>query len=363
MIDGKRRGMTGLLVLIALAWAWPAMTKDQDAALLGQAKDLFNPLPPVIVSSENPVTPAKAELGKMLFYETRTSMDGTFSCVRCHPFSLYGADGLRKSMGRDGKPGVRNAPTVLNAAGQFSAHWVGNRKDVEDQAKQSLSAPASPGMPPSDIGEKKLREIAGYGPCFQMAFPGEKSPVNAENFGKAVGAFERTLVTPSPFDAFLKGNPSALTVAQKTGLTRFIETGCVQCHSGTYVGGQMYETFGVFEPYWTSTKSPDIDEGRLTVTKNADDKYVFKVPGLRNVDMTPPYFHDGSVDRLTEAIRIMGKIQLGKSLGDREIEEILNFLRCLTGRIPEEALKVPLLPPGEGAPGLTKQAAPGDPET
>lgn len=336
--------MTGVFVFIALAWAWPAMTQDQDAALLGQAKDIFNPLPPVMDSSENPVTPAKAELGKMLFYETRTSADGTFSCVRCHPFSLYGADGLRKAMGRDNKPGVRNAPTVLNAAGQISSHWVGNRKNVEDQAKQSLAAPSIPGMPPSDIGEKNLQGIAGYEPYFRKAFPEEKSPVNAENFAKAVGAFERTLVTPSPFDAFLKGDISALTFLQKAGLTRFIETGCIQCHSGPYVGGHMYEKFGVFEPYWTSTKSQEIDEGRFTVTKNADDKYVFKVPGLRNVDMTPPYFQDGSVDSLAEVVRIMGKVQLGKSLADREIEDILNFLRCLTGRIPEEAMRVPILP-------------------
>jgi cytochrome c peroxidase len=340
----KKSRMIGIFILIALAWAWPAMTKDQGTGLLGQAKDLFSPLPRVIVSPENPVTLAKAELGKMLFYETRTSMDGTFSCVRCHPFSFYGADGLRTSMGRDGKPGLRNAPTVLNAAGQIAAHWVGNRKDVEDQAKQSLTAPAAPGLPPSDAAEKKLREIAGYGPYFEKAFPGEKNAVNAENFGKAVGAFERTLVTPSPFDAFLNGNPSALTGAQKTGLTKFIGTGCVQCHSGTYVGGGTYEKFGVLEPYWTYTRSTPVDEGRFMVTKNADDKYVFKVPGLRNVEMTPPYFHDGSVDRLTEAVRIMAKIQLGVVLADKDIADIVDFLRSLTGRIPEDALKVPILP-------------------
>ncbi|MGZ7064937.1 MAG: cytochrome-c peroxidase [Candidatus Aminicenantales bacterium] len=344
MPGAKKNGMIVIFILIALAWAWPAMTKGQDAGLLGKAKDLFGPLPRVIVSPENPVTPAKAELGKMLFYETRTSMDGTFSCARCHPFSLYGADGLQKSMGRDGKPGVRNAPTVLNAAGQISAHWVGNRKDVEDQAGQSLTAPAAPGMPPSDAPEKKLQAIAGYGPYFEKAFPGEKNPVNVENFRKAVGAFERTLVTPSPFDAFLGGNLAALTDAQKTGLAKFMGTGCVQCHSGTYVGGGMYEKFGVLEPYWTYTKSAPVDEGRFAVTKNADDTYVFKVPGLRNVEMTPPYFHDGSVDRLADAVRIMGKIQLGVALADKDIADIVDFLRSLTGRIPEDALKVPILP-------------------
>ena len=136
----------------------------------------------------------------------------------------------------------------------------------------------------------------------------------------------------------------ALADAQKTGLARFIETGCVQCHSGVYVGGQTYETFGVRESYWTYTKSPDIDEGRFTVTKNPDDKYVFKVPGLRNVAMTPPYFHDGSVDRLSDAVWIMAKVQLGKSLAAPQVESIVAFLASLTGEIPADALRVPILP-------------------
>jgi cytochrome c peroxidase len=301
-------------------------------------------LPPVIASTENPITPAKAELGKMLFYETRGSADGTVACIRCHPFSLYGADGLRKSVGLGGKPTVRNAPTVLNAAGQISAHWVGNRKDVEDQATQSLIGNSSFSTPSSEAAEKKLREITGYEPHFRKAFPGEKNPVNAANCGQAVGAFERTLVTPSPLDAFLDGDMKALTNPQKTGLREFIEAGCAGCHSGTYVGGRMYQKFGLAEPYWVYTKSAEIDEGRFTVTKNADDKYVFKVPGLRNVAMTPPYFHDGSVDRLPDAVRIMGKVQLGSALEDQQIEDIVNFLGCLTGRIPEDAMRVPILP-------------------
>jgi cytochrome c peroxidase len=318
-----------------------------DAGLLKQARENFGSLPSVIVSPENPVTSAKIELGRMLFYETRTSADGTVACVRCHPLSLYGADGLRKSVGLGGKPTVRNAPTVLNAAGQVSAHWIGNRNDVEDQATQSLIGNSSAAMPSAGAAEKRLMGMTGYEPLFQRAFPDDKHPVNAANYGKAVGAFERTLVTPSPFDAFLEGNVKALTEAQKTGLARFIDTGCVQCHSGTYVGGQVYETFGIYEPYWTSTKSPDIDEGRFTVTKNEDDKYVFKVPGLRNVEMTAPYFHDGSVDGLADAVRIMGRIQLKKTLADREVEEIVGFLKCLTGRIPQDARRVPILPRNE----------------
>jgi len=348
--NGNKTIVLPAVVLLAvsapavLSLGWQAAAKIDDAALLKQARESLGRLPPVIGSPGNSVTPAKAELGKMLFYETRFSADGTASCVRCHPFSLYGADGLRKSVGVGGKPAVRNAPTVLNAAGQISAHWVGNRKDVEDQATQSLVGNSSSAMPSSEAAEKKLMEIPGYEPLFRKAFPGEKNPVNAANYGKAVGAFERTLVTPSPFDAFLDGDMTALTNPQKTGLRSFIEAGCTGCHSGIYVGGRMYQKFGLAEPYWTATKSVEIDEGRFTVTKNADDKYVFKVPGLRNVAMTAPYFHDGSVDRLSETVRIMGKVQLGSALEDREIEGIVNFLRCLTGRIPEDAMHVPVLP-------------------
>jgi cytochrome c peroxidase len=333
-----------LSVPAALSSGGQAAGKADDAALLKLAREDFGRLPPVIAAANNPVTPAKIALGKMLFYETRFSVDGTVSCVRCHPFSLYGADGLRRSVGAGGKPAARNAPTVLNAAGQISAHWVGNRKDVEDQATQSLIGNASPGAPSADAATKELQKIAAYGPLFRDAFPGEKDPVNAVNYGRAVGAFERTLVTPSAFDAFLDGNVKALADAQKTGLARFIETGCVQCHSGVYVGGQTYEMFGVHEPYWTYTKSPNVDEGRFTVTKNPDDKYVFKVPGLRNVAMTSPYFHDGSVDRLSDAVWIMGKTQLGMSLAAPQLESIVAFLASLTGEIPSEALRVPILP-------------------
>lgn len=333
-----------LSVPAALSSGGQAAGKADDAALLKLAREDFGRLPPVIATAGNPVTPAKIALGKMLFYDPRFSQDGTLSCVRCHPFSLYGADGLRKSVGAGGKPVARNAPTVLNAAGQISAHWVGNRKDVEDQATQSLIGNASPGAPSADAAAKELRKIAAYGPLFRDAFPGEKDPVNAVNYGRAVGAFERTLVTPSTFEGFLDGNAKALADAQKTGLTRFIETGCVQCHSGVYVGGQTYEMFGVHEPYWTYTRSPNVDEGRFTVTKNPEDKYVFKVPGLRNVAMTPPYFHDGSVDRLSDAVWIMGKVQLGLSLAAPQVESIVAFLASLTGEIPAEALRVPILP-------------------
>jgi len=240
----------------------------------------------------------------------------------------------------------RNAPTLFNASSQISIHWIGNRIDVEDQAKQALIGPLSFGMMSYEFAEKKLREIKGYMPLFEKAFPREKDPVNLDNFAKAVSAFERTLVTPSKFDEFLKGKVSALTGPQKRGLKTFMERGCASCHSGAYVGGQMYRKFGIVEPYWQYTRSVDIDEGRYAVTKDEADKYVFKVPVIRNIEKSSPYFHDGSVDSLRDAVMIMARVQLAKTLTDTEIDEIVLFLKSLTGRIPDEALKVPMLPPG-----------------
>ncbi len=336
-----------LFFISILSFAGMSLGASGDEDLLQQAKQIFSPLPQVMTSEKNPVTPAKVKLGKILFYETRISVDGTVSCARCHPIGLYAADGLKKSIGNNCKVNPRNAPTLLNAAGQISAHWIGNRADVEDQAKQSVTGPPSFGMPSHEAVEKRLRELKGYRDLFKEAFPGENNPVTVDNFAKAVGAFERTLVTPSPFDSFLKGDLAALKEQEKRGLKTFMEAGCIMCHFGTYAGGQMYEKFGIFEPYWKYTRSEPIDEGRYAVTKNEADKYVFKVPVLRNVAKTAPYFHDGSVDKLEEAVWIMGKVQLNRDLTKEQVEEIVTFLKSLTGIIPNEALEIPLLPSTE----------------
>jgi len=327
-----------------LAAIQAAVSNGADEVLMTSAKSVLGSLPAAIVSDQNPLTPEKTRLGKLLFYETRISIDGTVSCARCHPISLYGADGLRKAIGNNCRTSPRNVPTVLNAAGQISEHWIGNRESVEDQARQSITGPASFGMPSSDSLEAKLRVFQDYEGLFKSAFPNEREPVSAVNFGLAVGAFERTLVTPSPFDSFLKGEENALTEKQKAGLDAFLEIGCVNCHSGPYVGGQMYQKFGTFEPYWQYTKSEQVDEGRFAATKKESDRYVFKVPVLRNVEKTSPYFHDGSVDKLEDAVSMMGKIQLGKELPELQVAEITSFLESLTGEIPADALKVPLLP-------------------
>ena len=321
-----------------------ALAGEEDKDLITRSSQIFGPLPQSMPTDQNPITPAKVKLGKILYYEMRISVDGTVSCAKCHPISLYAEDGLKKAKGNNCKDNPRNSPTILNAAAQISAHWIGNRTGVEDQAKQALVGPPSFGMPSYESVEKILRGMKGYVALFQEAFPGEKEPVTVDNFAMAVGAFERTLVTPAPFDDFMKGNVGALTEQQKRGLKTFLDTGCMTCHFSPYLGGQMYQKFGILEPYAKYTKSEKIDEGRFVVTKNEADKFVFKVPVLRNVAMTPPYFHDGSVDKLDRVIWIMAKIQLGKELSEQQTGDISAFFTALTGKIPEDAITVPILP-------------------
>ena len=341
---GKRSIWTIATFTTVVLSATVLFAAGPDEELMNKAKSIFGPLPASMTSPDNPITTEKVKLGSVLFWEPRISVDGTVSCAKCHPLGLYAVDGLRKSLGNHCKENPRNDPTILNAAAQISAHWIGNRTSVEDQAKQALVGPPSYGMPNYESVEKILKGMQGYVTMFKQAFPGEKDPVTADNFAKAVGAFERTLMTPAPFDDFMKGNATALTDQQKQGLKTFLGVGCAACHSSPYLGGQMYQKFGIFEPYEKYTKSQPMDDGRFAVTKNPADKYFFKVPILRNVAETPPYFHDGSVGKLEGAVIIMAKIQLAKDLTKEQTGEIVAFLKSLTGTIPEAALKVPILP-------------------
>jgi cytochrome c peroxidase len=337
--------MTEIVVALVIACFVGAAlgSSSTDDGVWNKAKGFFGPLPEAMHSQKNPITPAKIRLGKMLLYESRISADGTVSCIKCHPISLYGADGLRKAIGNQCQVSPRNAPTIFNAAAQISAHWIGNRADVEDQARQSVIGPPAFGMPTYQAVEKRLKEL-GYGPLFRQAFPEEREPITIENFAKAIGAFERTLVTPGPFDDFMKGNQGAIDETARLGLKTFMDAGCAACHNSPYLGGQQYQKFGIVAPYWQYTKSAEKDVGRYAVTKNEADRYVFKVPVLRNVAKTAPYFHDGSVDSLAETVWIMGKVQLGKDLTKVQVKEITAFLDALTGAIPLDALTVPLLP-------------------
>ncbi|WP_293443470.1 cytochrome c peroxidase [Persephonella sp.] len=315
-----------------------------DAKLLKEARKYFSPIPDLFPSDTNPLTPEKIKLGKILFYEKRISIDGTTSCAKCHPIGYYGTDRLPKSKGNFSKENPRNAPTVFNSAGQIAQHWRGDRRDVEDQAKRALLGKGSFGALSYKWVEDRLKEIKGYKKLFKEAFPEDKDPVNVDNFAKAVGAWERTLTTPSRFDRFLKGHLDALSKEEKEGLKEFIKVGCVSCHSGTLVGGNSYQKFGILEPYWKYTKSKKVDYGRYNITKKDEDKYVFKVPPLRNVEKTSPYFHDGSVKDLKKAIWIMGKVQLGKELSDKQVSLIEAFLKSLTGKLSEDIKTLPVMP-------------------
>lgn len=318
--------------------------------LLADAQQLFKPLPGDMATRDFPAMPDLVSLGRTLFFDPRPSLDGTVSCSKCHQPALYGTDALPRPIGVKDRANPRNAPTVLNAALQLSQHWRGDRINVEDQAKKALIGPPSFGQPDYDKAMAGIRAIPGYAAMFRKAFPGKADPITADNWAKAIGAYERTLVTPSPFDAYLKGNESALSPEEKTGLRTFIDTGCSTCHNGVGVGGGMYMKFGLVEDYWKATGSKTIDKGRYDVTKDPGDMYVFKVPSLRNVAMTPPYFHDGSVATLPEAVKVMARVQLGKKLSDEDISKIVSFLKSLTGPLPKNFSEIPVLPSGAFAP-------------
>ena len=331
-----------MALMLACSVAWAAASDDE--ALLKQAQEVFKPLPKDMGTAEFPITPERVKLGRLLFFDPRISLDGTVSCSKCHQPSLYGTDALAKPIGVKDRENPRNAPTVLNAALQLAAHWRGDRVNVEDQATKALIGPPSFGEPDFQAAMAKIKAIPSYPEMFRQAFPGGQDPITPENWGKAIGAYERTLVTPSPFDAYLAGNSQALSPAAREGLKKFIDIGCTGCHSGVEVGGGTYQKFGVMEDYWKETHSQTIDKGRFDVTNNPADMYLFKVPSLRNVAMTPPYFHDGSVATLPEAVHVMGKVQLGKNLSRQDVDVIVTFLGSLTGSLPKDFETVPVLP-------------------
>ncbi len=324
--------------LLLLLRVQPVFSQDKD--LIREANQYFKPLPEVMSAPEdNPATRAKLELGKMLYFEPRLSKSDTISCNSCHNLATGGVDNLPTSMGHLAQFGPRNAPTVLNAGLQIAQFWDGRAATLEDQAKGPILNPMEMAMPDVELVLSRLRTIPEYVELFKKAFPEDKEPLTYDNIAKVIAAFERTLLTPSRFDDFLKGKADALSSNEEKGLKLVIEKGCIACHNGVGVGGGMYQKFGVLGRYEYSD-----DQGRFHVTKNDQEKYFFKVPILRNVTRTSPYFHDGSIWDLKETVRIMGSLQLGKDLTRAEIDLIVEFLHSLEGRIPEEALRLPVLP-------------------
>ncbi len=305
----------------------------------------FAPLPAVIEVASNPRTPEKVALGRMLYYDTRFSSDGTVSCYVCHPLHDYGTSHRAKGVGHDHMQGGRNEPTVFNAAGHVAQFWDGRAPDVEAQALGPVLNPVEMGMKDGAAVVAVIQSIPGYPDAFKAAFPGEAQPVTFENFGRAIAAFERGLTTPARWDQYLGGDPTAITVSEKDGLKTFVSVGCAACHTGTYVGGSLYRKAGLVQP-WPNQRDP----GRFEVTKQTADRLVFKVPSLRNIDQTWPYFHDGSVARLDDAIRMMALHQLGKQLTDDQVTLIRGWLHTLTGDVNREYVDEPVLPPSTGTP-------------
>ena len=309
-----------------------------DKALWEKATTYFAALPTTAENPENVFTPEKNALGKMLFYDKRLSKNETQSCNTCHNLNTFGVDNLPTSPGDNGGFGDRNSPTVLNAALHFAQFWDGRMKDVEEQAGGPIMNPVEMAIPSKQFLEKRLQGIEEYQKMFAAAFPNEEQPITYLNIQKAIATFERTLLTPSKWDKYLAGDQNQLNTEEKEGLKLFLDNNCTMCHIGENLGGNMFQKFGLVHNYWEATNSKSIDEGKKKVTGNDADQYIFKVPSLRNIAKTGPYFHDGSVATLDEAVKVMAKVQLDKDLSKEEVKSIVAFLNALTGEIPKNAL-------------------------
>ena len=317
----------------------------EDKALLERAQATFKPLPDLAeMQKVRPFTEEQVKLGQQLWYENRLSKGNTVSCNSCHNLATAGVDNMPTSAGHKSQFGARNSPTALNAALLGSQFWDGRAADVEEQAGGPLLNPVEMANATEADATAKIAGIPEYQEKFKAAFP-EDGAVSFKNITTALGAFERTLLTPTRWDDYLKGNVSALSEQERKGVRAFMDNGCIACHSGVNLGGTMFQKFGLVDgPYWKHIDDPKHDKGRADVTKKAEDEFFFRVPGLRNVERTYPYFHNGSVWELDKAVNIMAKAQLGKTLAPEETENIVAFLKALSGNVPESARTMPELP-------------------
>lgn len=329
---------------VFVAFLVPLTTGATAAAdpLRDEVKGQFEPIPstpPALPG--NPATPEKVALGKMLYFDPRLSESHNISCSTCHIIGMGGADGRSTSIGHNWQRGGRNAPTVLNAVFNKAQFWDGRAADLKEQAGGPIINPVEMGITKQHAVEQ-LKGIPGYVEAFKKAFPAEADPMKYDNIGKAIAVFEATLITAdAPFDRWLKGDDKALTEEQKQGLKIFVDKGCSACHNGINIGGSTYAPFGVVQkPGWEFL--PPDDRGRFTVTKTVSDDYVFKVPTLRNIALTAPYFHSGHAWDLKQAVAVMGESQLGQKLSESDIDKVTEFLKSLTGRQPDVLL--PVLP-------------------
>ncbi len=332
--------------ILAIVLMLPGIPWSQGDPL-NQAQAVFKPIPnkaPIL--KNNPATPDKVLLGKMLYFDPRLSESFLISCNTCHNLGLGGVDLQETSIGHGWQKGPRNAPTVLNSVFNVAQFWDGRAKDLEEQAKGPIQASVEMNNKPGRVAET-LKSIPEYAILFRKAFPGENDPVTFENVARAIEVFEATLLTPdSPFDRYLKGDQKVLSKQAVEGLRIFMGKGCSACHNGINIGGMGYFPFGVLEAPDAEIRPPR-DLGRFKVTNTTSDQYVFKAPSLRNIVLTPPYFHSGKVWKLRDAVELMGTAQLGVHLTPEEIDKAMAFLGTLTGKQPK--LEYPILPPSTSA--------------
>jgi cytochrome c peroxidase len=298
--------------------------------------------------AENGAEPSdeKVALGRMLYHEKRLSKSQELSCNSCHQLDKYGVDAQKTSTGHRGQHGDRNAPTVYHAAGHFEQFWDGRAGTVEQQALGPIMNPGEMAAPSEAYVLQVLKSMPEYVAAFAKAFPAEKEPLTFVNVGRAIGAFERKLTTRARWDDYLEGKADALTDKEVEGLKLFTNLGCMVCHTGEFLGGSMYEKVGTVES-WPNQK----DQGRFALTKRDGDRMLFKVPSLRNISETAPYFHDGSAETMDQAVTMMGRHQLGLELDKAEVEAIVSWLRSLKGTLPEAYVAQPELPKStEGTP-------------
>lgn len=301
---------------------------------LGSYTSMFEPLPALPpIPANNSLTPEKIELGKMLFFEPRISGSGVISCATCHNPALGWSDRIPTAVGHDGQVGNRNTPTVLNSGFLGAQFWDGREPDLEGQALGPIEAEIEMNMD-LEAAIRRLKEFELYHQHFAAAFPGDEDPINAQNIAFAIASFERTLNTPnSPFDRYLRGDEGAMSDQQVEGMKLFVDAGCVACHNGPALTDSNFHRFEL---------PGSTDEGRFIVTGDEADMFAFRTPTLRNVAVTYPYFNNGSVDNLHDAVQLMGQQMLGQDFTDGELDSLVAFMHALTGEMPR--VTIPALP-------------------
>ncbi len=311
-----------IVILSVLGSGAIAQHRGQAGLDMAEVRETFSSLPESDIDKEK--YRDLINLGEKLYFEKRLSVNNQMSCNTCHRVDKFGVDNEATSPGHEGKRGDRNSPTTFNSSLHIAQFWDGRAKDVEEQALGPILNPVEMGMKSEKEVVDKIKNTKGYLEAFKIAFPEQKDALTYKNIGVAIGAYEKTLITPSRFDKFLNGDLNALNMQEKRGLKKFMHKGCISCHSGSLLGGNDYQLLGAVNEYETH------DLGRYNVTKNEDDKKVFKVPSLRNIMKTGPYFHDGSVKTIDEAIKLMAYHQLDENVGPGFIEDVKAFFNSLT---------------------------------